>query len=86
MGVHTHETRIIKAIHGHLHRTDSNTLIIILSDHVANRHTDRILTDAGLIQCHKTNMVKDKTFGELEWLFHTRETVTIYFYNASRTA
>ena len=62
MGVHTQETRIIKAIHGHLHRTDNNTLIITRLDHVANRHTDKILMDTRI----KANMVRDKIFGGLE--------------------
>ena len=62
MGVRTQETRIIKAIHGHLHRTDSNTLIIILSDREGNRLTDRIRLDTRI----KASMVRDKIFGELE--------------------
>ena len=61
MGVRTQETRIIKATHGHLHRTGNNTLIIIRLDHVVNRHLDRILMDTRI----KADMVRDKIFGEL---------------------
>ena len=60
MGVRTQETRIIKAIHGHLHRTDSSTLIIIRLDHEGNRLIDRILMDTRI----KANMVRDKIFGD----------------------
>ena len=62
MGVRTQETRIIKAINGHLHRTDNNTLITIRLDHEGNRLTDRILMDTRI----KANMARDKNFGELE--------------------
>ena len=56
----TQETRIIKVINGHLHRTDNNTLITIRLDHVASRHTDRILMDTRI----KASMVRDKIFGD----------------------
>ena len=60
MGVRTQESRIIKAIHGRLHRTDSNTLIIIRLGHVANRHLGRVLMDTRI----RANMVRDKVFGD----------------------
>ena len=62
MGVRTQETRIIKAIHGRLHRTDGHTLITTRLDHVASRHTDRILMDTRI----KASMVRDKIFGGQE--------------------